>query len=252
MSGEAEFSGKTAFVTGGGRGIGLVLARSFADAGANVVLADVNVDNATSAAEAIGVGRAMAVPCDVSSRSSVAAAIKACEDRFGRLDILVNNAGRHTREFNSPVTEVDEARWQAMLGTNVMGVVNCCTVAAEALRRCGGGSIINVSSVSGYDVRTAYGVTKLAVRGLTTALAEELAPSNIRVNGIAPGLIDTQIIMDELEDQTTDYMINQLQLVKRLGKPQDLVGLVHFLCSEKASFITGETVLVGGGYARHP
>jgi len=246
-----RFEGKIVFVTGGARGIGEALARSFADKGALVALADLDATATEATAAAIGADRALAVACDVSSRASVADAMARCDARFGGIDILINNAGRHTLTYNREVTALDEAQWAEMIGTNIMGVVNCSTVAAAAMRRRGGGAILNVDSVSGYEVRTAYGVSKLAVRGLTVALAGELASDNIRVNGVAPGLIRTATVEQDLPPERARHFVEALQLIKRDGRVEDLFGVVHLLCSDEGSFITGETVIVGGGFARH-
>jgi 3-oxoacyl-[acyl-carrier protein] reductase len=117
------------------------------------------------------------------------------------------------------------------------------------LARRGGGAILNNSSVSGIDVRTAYGISKLALRGLTVALARELAAQGTRVNAIAPGLIHTDTIVADLGDTAADTFIDQAQVLKRPVQPADLVGAALFLCSQDASFITGETLVVSGGYA---
>ncbi|SCW90527.1 3-oxoacyl-[acyl-carrier protein] reductase [Sphingobium faniae] len=244
-----RFEGQTVFVTGAARGIGEVLATAFAAEGAHVAIADIDGDAASTAARRIG-GRAIGLRCDVAERASVESAMAQTQKQFGGMDILVNNAGLHTRHYNRPVTVVPQDAWERMLKVNVLGLVNCATMAAPLLRQRGGGVILNMSSVSGFDLSTAYGVTKLAVRGLTVALAEELAPQNTRVNAIAPGLIHTDTIVGDMDEGATEAFIEQRQLIRRAGMPTDLTGAALFLCSGEAGFITGETLMVGGGFAR--
>ena len=244
-----RYAAKSVFVSGGARGIGEAIATAFAAEGATVTLADTDVDAARGTAARIGKDRALAVGCDVSSRASVIEAMAVAEARWGGLDVLFNNAGLHTRMYNSPVTALSEETWARMIAVNLMGAVNCAAVAAPYLAKRGGGVILNNSSVSGIDVRTAYGVTKLALRGLTIALAHELAGQGTRVVAIAPGLIHTDTIVADLGRGGAEAFINSAQLLKRPGMPQDLIGAALFLCSEEAAFITGETLVVSGGYA---
>src|SRR5262249_10353813 len=159
-----NFTDKTVCVTGGAKGIGETLSKAFSAAGANVVVCDIDIGAAQQLCAALGSERALALHCDVADRASVAAAMQQCESRFGGLDILINNAGLHTSAYNRPVTQVPPALWTRLLDVNIHGVVNCSSSAAELMRRRGGGAIVNIGSVSGFDVRTAYGVSKLAVR----------------------------------------------------------------------------------------
>ncbi|MET0251699.1 MAG: SDR family oxidoreductase [Novosphingobium sp.] len=243
-----RFDGKAVVVTGGGRGIGEAIGRAFADAGAGVALADIDADAARAAAATIA--GSVGLGCDVSDRASVETAFAEAVARLGAIDILVNNAGLHTRHYNRPVTVVPPDAWERMLAVNVMGLVNCATVAAPLLRQRGGGVILNMSSVSGFDVATAYGVTKLAIRGLTVALAAELGGQGTRVNALAPGLIHTETIVGDLEEGAAESFVTQCQLIRRPGIPADLTGAALFLCSDAAGFVTGETLIVGGGFAR--
>ncbi len=167
--------------------------------------------------------------------------------QFGGIDILVNNAGRHQFDVNLPPTQLSPEKWRSILDVNVMGVVNASFCALPFLRKRGGGVILNLGSYSGYVVDTAYGVTKLAVRGLTVAMAQELGPDNIRVNAMAPGLIASETIRQDVPQTVQDHFVGKVQLIKRLGVPEDLVGLAKFLCSSLSNFMTGETVLISGG-----
>ncbi|WP_156842426.1 SDR family NAD(P)-dependent oxidoreductase [Novosphingobium aquimarinum] len=246
-----KLDGKVAFVTGGARGIGETLARGFAAEGARVVLADIDVDEAEQAAGRFADASALAVRCDVTDRASIAAAIECVADRFGGIDILVNNAARHQYEFNQPCTALSPEKWRMILETNVLGVVNCSTLASVEMRKRGGGAILNLSSVAGYVVNTAYGVTKLAIRGLTMAMSEELAPDNIRVNAIAPGFMDSATVLADVPGEIAGSFINEYQLIHRQGRMGELIGAANLLCSDDGSFITGETIMIGGGAGRH-
>jgi NAD(P)-dependent dehydrogenase (short-subunit alcohol dehydrogenase family) len=243
--------GKTAFITGGARGIGETLAHGFAEAGAKIVLADIDHEAARLAVAKFPDNTALAVACDVTDRASIAAALSHATEVFGGIHILVNNAARHQYEFNQPCTQLAPEKWRTILDVNIMGTVNCSTLAAAEMRKQGGGAILNLSSVAGYEVNTSYGVTKLAIRGLTIAMAEELAPDNIRVNGIAPGFMNSETVLKDVPQFIADKFINEFQLIKRQGLMTDLIGAARLLCSDEGSFITGETIMIGGGAGRH-
>lgn len=242
---------KVAFVTGGARGIGRTLAEGFVAAGAKVVLGDIDVATAHSAAAEFPAGTALATACDVTDRASISAAFDAAVTAFGGIDILVNNAARHHYDVNVPPTQLEPKKWRQILEVNVMGTVNCSTLAAVEMKKRGGGAILNLSSIAGYEVTTSYGVTKLAIRGLTVAMAAELAADNIRVNAIAPGFMNSQTVLDDVPQAVADMFINDFQLIKRQGKMTELVGAARLLCSDEGSFITGETIIIGGGAFRH-
>ena len=245
-----EYQGKVAFITGGAQGFGFGFAQAFAAQGATVILADIDIDKAEKSVESIEAagGRAIAVNCDVSDELVVDAAMEVAISAFGGIDILINNAGLLTAHYSQDFSDLSRADIRAVLEVNVMGVVNCSVAARGAMALRGGGSIINISSIAGYTISGAYGLSKLAVRGLTVSLAREFSSDNIRVNGIAPGLMATENVMADLPSDMVDGFINDLQLIKRQGQPQDIVEAALFLCSDKASFITGETLRVSGGY----
>jgi len=140
---------------------------------------------------------------------------------------------------------MDEVR--LLFDVNVMGVIAGTLACQPSMAARGGGSVINISSIAGHMASTPYGVSKLAVKGLTIALARELSGSNIRVNAIAPGLIATENAVDDLPDELFDQFINQNQLVHRRGEMRDIVNAMLYLCSDEASFITGTTLMVDGG-----
>ncbi len=239
---------RVAFITGGARGIG----RAFADAlvadGCNVVLADASPEAAASATEEIGLDRAHGVPSDVSDEDTDTAAVDAAVARFGGIDVLVNNAARHLMSWSRPVTEVTTAQWRDILDVNVLGIVNCARACRPHLRDSGSGTILSISSVSGFTSSDVYGITKLAVRGLTVALAKEFAGDGIRVNCIAPGPMDTEAALADLPGSLLTDFIESKQLIKRQGRVGDLVGAMRFFCSPASSFVTGETLIIGGGF----
>ena len=137
---------------------------------------------------------------------------------------------------------------RALFEVNVIGVVNCTIACRESMAARGGGAVVNISSIAGYMSTSPYGVSKLAVRGLTIAFATELAPDRIRVNAIAPGLMATEAALDGLPAEMIDDFVENRQLVHRLGSMDDIVSTTLFLCSDEAGFITGETLRVSGGY----
>ncbi len=250
----ANFAGKTVFVTGGGRGIGWAIAQGFAVQGARIAIADIDADIAQAAAtrlEADG-AEAMGVVCDVADRSMVDIAVLETTKRFGGVDFLINNAGRHLLRFAVPITELSADDWREMLEVNIVGIVNCTAACRGSMRDRGGGVVINMGSIAGIAATNCYGVSKLAVRGLTVGLAQELAADGTRVCGVAPGLVDSPAAMDELSEDRKNAFIRDFQLVKRQGRMTDVANLVEYLCSDLASFITGETIAVSGGFPLRP
>lgn len=241
-------SSPVVMITGGARGIGRTLAEAWVAEGARVALADLSVEHARAAAEELGPDRALGVHCDVGDDASVATAVREIADWAGGIDCLVNNAGLHLMSWSRPATEIDTEGWMSILSVNVVGVVRCARSARPYLAASDNGSIINISSVSGVVPRDVYGVTKLAVRGLTTALAAELAPDGVRVNCLAPGPMDTEAAMADLPASLLSDFITTKQLVQRQGRTHDLVGPALFLASEASAFVTGETLIVGGGF----
>jgi NAD(P)-dependent dehydrogenase (short-subunit alcohol dehydrogenase family) len=245
-----EHAGKTAFITGGARGFGRGFARAFAAEGAQIVIADIDAAEGERTAGVLheSGAKAIAIRCDVANEQSVDEAVAAAEARFGGIDILINNAGLLTRHYSEDFSTLPRADVRACLDVNIMGVINCAVSARKSMARRGGGVIVNIASIAGYSVLGPYGLSKLAVRGLTVSLAREFAPDGIRVNGVAPGLMATGTVMADLPGEMIDHFVNELQLIKRQGQPEDIVDAVMFLCSRHAGFITGETLKVGGGF----
>jgi NAD(P)-dependent dehydrogenase (short-subunit alcohol dehydrogenase family) len=244
------FESRTALITGGAIGFGRAFARALAAEGANVVLADIDVDGAErTAAELVSAGaHAIAVDCDVADADQVAAAVATASAQFGGIDIVINNAGLHLMKYNQPFGALSRTEIRSLFDVNVMGVINVTLACRDSMRERGGGVVLNISSMAGYTSATPYAVSKLTVRGLTVAFATELAPDRIRVNAIAPGLMSTENALADLPTPLIDEFVQRLQLVHRLGTMDDVVSAMLFLCSDEASFITGETLKVSGGY----
>jgi 3-oxoacyl-[acyl-carrier protein] reductase len=239
-----------AVITGGGRGFGQAFGVALAACGAHVVLADIDGAAAESAAAGIAAkgGSASAAACDVADEDSVAAVIDQVTARHGGIDILVNNAGLHSAAYNKPSAELGIASLRRLFNVNVMGTYICSLAARPAMSGRAGAAVVNLSSSAAYANRSAYGVSKLAVRGATTQLAREFAGDGIRVNAIAPGLIFTDTIRAELSPGDVTRVMGQ-QVLSREGEEQDIVDALLFLVSPAASFITGETLRVTGGFA---
>ncbi|MER5435179.1 SDR family oxidoreductase [Streptomyces sp. NPDC002588] len=244
-----EHQGRVALVTGGGRGFGKAFGEALSALGAHVVLADIDGDAAAEAAAdltAKGLS-ATGVACDVADEAQVGEVVGEIAEHHGGLDILVNNAGLHAA-YNKPFTELGLTKVRRVLDVNVMGTVICSLAAHEAMRGRPGAGIVNISSSAAYANRSIYGVSKLAVRGLTVAFAREFAAAGIRVNAIAPGLIFTDTVRAQLSPAEADRVLGE-QILRQEGQEQDIVEALLFLVSSKASFVTGETLRVTGGFA---
>jgi NAD(P)-dependent dehydrogenase (short-subunit alcohol dehydrogenase family) len=250
----AEFDGKVAIVTGGGRGIGKAFVRALALRGAAVGILGrtlATVERLACELNAEGL-RAMGIACDISDEAQVEAAVERTIAAFGGVDILINNAALHAEEYSDKgFGELGVLAARRLFDVNLMGVVICALACRASMKHRGGGVVLNISSISAEPSKHAYGVSKLAVNGLTVALASELAPDGIRVNGISPGMTISDEARAELdpqwlEDFTQDFMKNR-QLIQKISGPEDSVNAMLFLCSDWANFITGETLRVSGG-----
>ena len=231
---------KTALITGASRGIGAAAARALARDGWRVII---HYNHSKDAAEALAAELSgIAVQADVSDFAQV----QAMFDQIGPVDLLVNNAGI---SHYGLLTDVTEAEWHRIFGVNIDSVYHCCRCALPHMIRNQHGCIINVSSVWGVygaSCEVAYSASKAAVIGLTRALAKEVGPSNIRVNCIAPGVIDTDM-MAGFSDADKAVLCDETPLC-RLGTPTDPAELIAFLASDRASFLTGQIIGIDGGF----
>src|SRR5262245_26658634 len=247
---ETEYEGRVAVITGGGRGFGKAFGHALAARGAHVVLADIDAAVGEAAAKEIQAagGAASAFPCDVADEGDVEALVGDVVARLGGIDILINNAGLHSAEYNQRMDVLGLAKVRRLFDVNVMGVVNCTMIARAAMAGRPGACVFNISSSAAYASGGAYGVSKLAVRGLTMAFARELGPDGIRVNAVSPGLHRTDTIRAELSPETLTAVKSQ-QILPLDGTEDDIVETMLFLCSERARFVTGETLRVSAGFA---
>jgi NAD(P)-dependent dehydrogenase (short-subunit alcohol dehydrogenase family) len=246
-----SFEGKVAFVTGAAKGIGRAAALAFAREGASVVAADVSDQSNQQTAhmiEELG-GRALAVRCDVARNEDVQRALNATIETFGRLNFAFNNAGI---EYTiKPAADVTEEEWDRIIDIDLRGVFLCMKYEIPLILKQGGGAIVNTSSgagVKGFKGGAAYVAAKHGVVGLTKSAALDYAPSNIRINAVCPGIIDTPM-MDRFSGGTAEgrqAVIGQ-EPVGRMGKPEEIAATVVWLCSDAASFVVGHAMIVDGG-----
>jgi NAD(P)-dependent dehydrogenase (short-subunit alcohol dehydrogenase family) len=239
---------RVALITGAARGIGLATAKRFLADGWRVALLDIDGDNLqrTHAALANPEGT-LALTCDVADATGVARAMTAVTERFGRLDALVNNAGI---AIFKPILDVTYEDWSRVLAVNLTGPFLCAQAAAPLMRDSGGGAIVNITSISGLrasTLRTAYGTSKAALAHLTQQQAIEFAGLGIRVNAVAPGPVDTAMAKAVHTPEIRSAYHDAIPL-NRYGLETELAEAIFFLCSERASYITGQTLAVDGGF----
>ena len=248
-----DLKNKVVVITGARRGMGKADALLFAQKGAKVVVSDISQEDCQKVVDQIEKkgGQAIAVKCDVSKKEEVDNLFRKTIEKFGRVDVLVNNAG--ICEFK-PFIDLTEEEWDRTLNINLKGYFLCAQAAAKEMVKQKSGVIVNIASVAmgqlgvGFPNIVHYCASKGGIAAMTEALALELAPYNIRVNAIAPGMIETPMIDPVKQDPKSMEGILARIPLHRVGKPEEIADLVVFLASDKSSYITGSIVVIDGGW----
>lgn len=238
---------KVALVTGAAQGIGKAIAQALAKEGANIIVSDINLEQATNTADEImGMGvKAIPLKMNVAELPEVESEVKKALGEMGKIDILVNNAGITKDNL---LFRMKKEEWDAVLSVNLTGVFNLCKVVSRLMMKQRSGRIINIASIvgeMGNAGQANYSASKAGVIGLTKTLARELAPRGITVNAIAPGFIQTAMT-DNIPEEIKKKMLEQIPLGK-LGQPEDVAAAALFLASSQADYITGQVIRVNGG-----
>jgi 3-oxoacyl-[acyl-carrier protein] reductase len=239
-----DLTGRTAFVTGSTRGIGLAIAQTLYGAGAKVAVVGRDLERARARATELG-DRATGVACDVARADQVEAAVAAAESALGPLDILVNNAGLTRDNILLRLTDAD---WDTVINANLKGAFHTIRAVIKGMMKRRSGRIINISSIvglTGNKGQANYAASKAGLIGLTKSVAKEYASRNILVNCIAPGFIETDMT-DALPAEARATLLEEIAL-GRLGRPEDVAGTVLFLASDLSAYITGQVLVVDGG-----
>lgn len=244
----ARLDGKVAIVTGGARGLGLGIARRFADEGAHVVIADIAEDSAAEAASSIDADHLV---CDVTERASVQALVDTVVAKHGHLDIMVANAGI---AGGAPFLELTDELWDSVIAVNLRGVFLCNQIAGRYFAGHGAGAIVNTASIlsaRANPTTAAYSASKAGVVSLTHSAAAALGPFGVRVNAIGPGYIETQMTEGIRADPTMAQSVRDATALGRFGTPTDIGDAAVFLASDEAAYITGHVLYVDGGWLLH-
>jgi len=248
-----DLTGRVAIVTGARRGMGRTHALILAKAGAKVVVSDISQEECEKVVEEIKNtgGEAIAVKCDISNKTEVEELIKRTVEKFDKVDILVNNAG--ICQFK-PFLDLTEEEWDRTLNINLKGYFLCSQAAAKEMAKQKKGVIVNIASIAmgqvgiGFATLAHYCASKGGIVAMTETLALELAPYNIRVNAVAPGLIDTPMVASIKQDpKTMEGTLSRIPL-RRAGTPEEVSNLVLFLASDESSYMTGSVMVVDGGW----
>ncbi len=244
---------KVAIVTGAGRGLGREYAQSFARDGAAVVIADVDSDSAQATAADIreSGGRCLAVTVDVTDATSVSDLVAATVAEFGGVHVLVNNAGIWGDLERAKLTEIDPGYWDLVMAVNLKGPLLCSAAVVPAMRENRWGRIVNIASIGAWRPSGVYGVSKLGLIQLTYAMATEVGGDGITVNAIAPGTIDNEATQRQVPPAVIERLVSQ-NAVKRAGTAADMYGMMRYLCSDDAAWVTGQTFAIDGGFTFRP
>ena len=241
-----DFSGKVAVVTGGGQGMGRAVAQRLVEGGAKVVVNDKNGDAAQAAAVALGSG-AVAAPGDVTVKADVDAVVRLAVDAFGSIGILINNAGIL---FSTALADMEEEEWDLVIDVNMKGTYLFTRAVLPVMKQAGWGRIVNFSSTAGKAVSTLggphYTAAKAGILGLTRAAAKEFAPYGITVNAVCPGLVNTEMVQQNVAPERLDAYLASFP-ISRICDPSEVAELVAFLASDRAAYITGASLDINGG-----
>ena len=245
-----SLQGKTALVTGGGRGIGKAIAFRLAEAGANVVIASRKMENLEATAKEFAAlpGKTVPMACHVGRKEDLEKLVAATESQFGPVDILVNNSA--TNLGQGPCLQVTDEQLMKTIEINVLSAMRLIRLTVPKMMERGGGSIINIASIAGLRPQPGglvYSFTKAGLIMMTRIWAIEFGPDNVRVNAIAPGLIQTDFSEFFWKNEEHRKRLESTQPIPRVGQPSEIAGLALFLASDEASFITGQTYVVDGG-----
>ena len=255
-----DLKNKVAVVTGARRGMGRAHALKLAESGARVIVSDISEEDCQKVVEEIenlSTGRqgkgseGLAVKCDISKKKEVEEMFQKTMDKFGRVDILINNAG--IADFK-PFLEMTEEDWQRTIDIDLKGYFLCSKEAAKIMSEQKSGVIVNIASIAmgqvgvGYPTLSHYCSAKGGIAALSETLAQELAPYNIRVNSVSPGMIETPMIDPVKKDKKAMEGVLARLPLKRAGKPEEVANVVAFLASEESSYITGANIVVDGGW----
>jgi dehydrogenase/reductase SDR family protein 4 len=247
---ERSLEGKSAIVTGASRGIGRAIAEAFAREGASVVICGRKKETLEEVASQHreGAGKILPVVCHVGRAEDVARLVETTEREFGKVDILVNNAG--TNIAQEPVLQIDEAKFDKMIDVNLKSAFRLMHAVAPGMCRRGWGSIINISSIAGLrpqNLGMLYSMTKAALIMMTKSYALELGPQGVRVNAIAPGVIETKLSEYFWKGEGKQEALLDRQPIQHLGQPREVAEVALLLASDRGSYITGQTLVVDGG-----
>jgi NAD(P)-dependent dehydrogenase (short-subunit alcohol dehydrogenase family) len=245
----SEFENKVVLITGAGQGMGRAVAVTFGQQEAQIAINDVNAHSAEATSSALGTEgvNAIAVAADITDKIAVEAMVQKTIHHFGRIDILINNAGIL---YPTKVEDINEEEWDRVIDVNLKGTFLCSQAVLPAMQKNNWGRIVNFSSTAGKNITTVggahYTAAKAGILGFTRHLAKEVAPYHITVNAVCPGLIDTDMVRNTIGPDRRQAYADSFP-ISRLGKPEEVADLVAFLCSDKASYITGASLDINGG-----